>query len=116
MSDYTKYKNKAYKKLKEKGSPITVKRAGKKVYDKTKNTYTDTGKEFSGYAVQRSFDQKNIDGTNIKFGDVLFMASLDERPLTNDTVTFEGKGYTVIDCQPMNPNGKTDIFFNIHAR
>lgn len=114
--NYQKYADKAFSKLKQYGSPITIKRSGKKVYDKTTNTYIDNGEEFSGVAFQRNFDQKNIDGTSIKFGDVLFMASLEKRPQSNDTVTFGGRSYTVIDCKPMNPNGKTDIFFNIHAR
>ena len=114
--NYQKYADKAYAKLRQYGSLITCKRSGKKVYDKTTNTYIDTGKEFTGVAIQRSFDQKNIDGTNIKFGDVLFMASMEERPLSNDTVTFKSKKYTVLDVQPMNPNGEVDIFVNIHAR
>ena len=114
--NYGKYASKAYTKIKQYGSPITVKRAGKKVYDKTTNTYTDTGKEFSGYAIQRNFDQKNIDGTNIKFGDVLFMACLSERLHSNDTVIFVGRKYTVINVEPLNVDGSVDIFVNIHAR
>ena len=114
--NYQKYADKAYIKIKQYGSPILLKRAGKKQYDPATNTYTDTGIEFGGYAIQRNYDQKNIDGTNIKFGDVLFMASLSEKPLSNDAIIFEGKHYTVINCQSMNPNGKTDIFYTIQAR
>lgn len=113
---YQKYADKAYSKIKQYGSPITVKRSGKRVYDKATNTYTDTGAEFGGVAIQRSFDQKNIDGTNIKFGDVLFMASVEQRPQSNDTVVFGGKSYTVVNVDPMNVDGITDIFVNIHAR
>lgn len=114
--NYQKYADKAFSKLKKYGSPITVKRSGKKVYDKTTNTYIDNGEEFSGVAIQRNFDQRNIDGTNIKFGDVLFMAQLKERPQSNDTVTFGGKKYTVINVSPMNVDGNVDIFVNIQAR
>ena len=74
--NYQKYADKAFSKLKQYGSPITIKRSGKKVYDKTTNTYIDTGEEFGGVAIQRNFDQKNIDGTNIRMGDIQFMASL----------------------------------------
>ena len=114
--NYQKYADKAYEKIKKYGSPITVKRSGKKVYDKTTNTYIDTGEEFSGVAIQRNFDQKNIDGTNIKFGDVMFMAQLSKRPQSNDTVVFGDRNYTVINVEPMNVDGKTDIFVNIQAR
>ena len=114
--NYQKYADKAFSKLKQYGSPITIKRSGKKVYDKTTNTYIDNGEEFSGVAIQRNFDQKNIDGTNIKFGDVQFMAQLPKRPQSNDSVVFGGRTYTVINVDPMNVDGNVDIFVNIHAR
>lgn len=114
--NYQKYAGKAYEKISKYGSPITFKRAGKKVYNPATNTYEDKGEEFSGYAIQRNFSLKNIDGKNIRFGDVLFMASLDKRPLQNDEITFMGKKFTVVNCDPMNPDGTTDIFFNIQAR
>lgn len=114
--NYQKYANKAFAKLKEKGSPITIKRSGKKVYDPATNTYTDTGTELSGYACQFGFDQRDIDGTNIRFSDVRFMASLNGRPQSNDSITFEGKTYTVVIARPFNVNGKTDIYFMIQAR
>lgn len=114
--NYQKYADKTFSKLKQKGSPITIKRSGKKVYDETTNTYIDNGEEFSGVAIQRNFNQKNIDGTNIKFGDVLFMAQLSKRPQSNDIVTFGGRTYTVINVDPMNVDGNVDIFVNIQAR
>lgn len=114
--NYQKYADKAFSKLKQYGSPITIRRSGKKVYDKTTNTYIDNGEEFSGVAIQRNFDQKNIDGTNIKFGDVQFMAQLPKRPQSNDTVVFGVRTYTVINVDPMNVDGNVDIFVNIHAR
>ena len=114
--NYQKYADKAFAKIKQYGSPITVKRAGKKIYDPDTNTYTDTGEEFGGYAIQRNYDQRNIDGTNIKFGDFMFMASLSKQPKSNDEVSFKGHKYTVINVVPMNPDGNTDIFFTIQAR
>lgn len=114
--NYQKYADKAFDKLKQYGSSITIKRSGKKVYDKTTNTYIDNGEEFSGVAIQRNFDQRNIDGTNIKFGDVLFMAQLKKRPQSNDSVVFGGRTYTVINVDPMNIDGSVDIFVNIQAR
>lgn len=114
--NYQKYADKAYTKLNKYGSVIKIKRAGKRVYDKATNTYTDTGEEFSGVAIQRQFDQKNIDGTNIKFGDVLFMAQLPKRPQSNDSVTFGGKNYTVINVEPLNVDGSLDIIVYIQAR
>ena len=114
--NYQKYAGKALDKLKKYGAPIKITRSGKKVYDPETNKYTDSGEEFSGFAIQHNFDQKNIDGTNIKFGDVLFMAQLGKRPQSNDTVTFGGREYTVVNAVPMNVDGSVDIFVNIQAR
>ncbi len=113
---YQKYADKAYTKLKQKGSPITVKRSGEAEYDPATNTYTDSGIELSGFAIQSYYHQKDIDGTNIKVGDVKFMACLNGRPMTNDSVSFEGNTYTVVNVFPLNINGKTDIYVNIQAR
>lgn len=114
--NYQKYADKAYAKIKQYGSPITVKRTGEKEYDKDTNTYKDSGEEFSGYAIQRNFNMRDIDGTNIRMGDVLFMASLGQTPQTDDTVTFNSKTYTVVNVSVLNPDGKTNIFYNIQAR
>lgn len=114
--NYQKYADKVYSKISIYGSPITVKRAGKKVYDKDTNSYVDTGEEFAGVALRRNFSQRNIDGTNVKFGDVLFMAQLPKRPRSNDTVVFCGVSYTIQNVEPLSPDGSVDIFVNIHAR
>lgn len=116
MSGYDKYATKASAKIRRYGSPITVRRSGKRVYDQEKNAYSDSGEEFSGVAIQRNFAQKNVDGTNIRFGDVLFMACLDGRPKSGDSVDFGGKAFTVVSVEPMCPDGKTDIYVNIQAR
>ncbi|MCR5699657.1 MAG: hypothetical protein K6G52_08450 [Treponemataceae bacterium] len=116
MKDYQKYADKARSKLKTYGSPIIINRIEQSQYNDETDEYEETTVEITGYAIQRNFDQRNIDGTNIKFGDVLFMASVNGEPKSNDTVKFQGNDYTVIDVKAMNPNGKTAIFYNIQAR
>ena len=113
---YDKYAKKAYTKVKQYGAPIKVKRAGKKVYDPATNSYVDNGAEFTGFALQSNFEQKDVDGTNIKFGDVKFMAVLDDTPKSNDVITFGNKTYTVISVSPLNMDGITDIYVTIQAR
>lgn len=116
MSGYDKYAEKASSKIRKYGSPITVRRSGMRVYDGDTNTYDDSGDELVGVAIQRNFDQRNIDGTNIRFGDVLFMACLDGRPKSGDGVSFGGRTFTVVSVEPMCPDGSTDIFVRIQAR
>ena len=114
--NYQPYADKANVKLAKYGATIEVHRAGKREYNKQTNTYTDSGETFSGKAVQMLYDQRDIDGTNIKKGDIKFLAQLPKRPLSNDTVTFGGKTFTVINSEPLNPDGSVDIIVYIQAR
>ena len=114
--NYQKYADKAYTKIKQYGSPITIKHSGKREYNPATNTYTDGGTEITGFAILRNYNQYNIDGTNIRIGDVQFMASLNGLPKSNDSITFGNKNYTVVNVDVMNPDGNTDIFYIIQAR
>ena len=62
---YRKYADKARAKIQKYGAEIIIRRAGKKVYDPKTDTYIDTGREFGGFALQSTFAQKDIDGTNV---------------------------------------------------
>lgn len=114
--NYQPYAETALEKLKEYGSPITIKHSGKREYNPATNTYTDSGTEITGFAILRNYNQHNIDGTNIRIGDVQFMASLNGLPKSNDSITFGNKKYTVVNVDVMNPDGNTDIFYTIQAR
>lgn len=114
--NYTKYAEKSFSKIKQYGAPIKIIRSGEKNYNSATNTYEDNGKEISGYALQSSFTQKNIDGTNIRFGDVLFFAVFDETPKSNDEIIFNEKSYTIINVDKCSPDGRTDIFYSLQAR
>lgn len=114
--NYQKYADKAFDKIKKYGSAIMITHSGKKVYDKETNTYVDNGTTVTGVAIQRNYQQRDIDGTNVKMGDIQFMASLNGKPYSNDKIEFEGKTYTVINVSALAPDGKTDIFYTIQAR
>lgn len=114
--NYQKYADKAYTKIKQFGSSIIVTRAGNKKYNPATNEYDETKVQIFGVALQRNYDQKNIDGTTIKVGDIMFMCSLNGKPQSNDEIFFEGRNYTVINVTPLSPDGKTNIFYTIQAR
>lgn len=114
--NYQPYADKAYEKIKKYGSSITITRSGEAEYNPETNKYEDSGETITGVAIQRQYDQKDIDGTNIRIGDINFMASLNGKPQSNDVIEFEGSNYTVVRAIPLNPNGKTDIFWTIQAR
>lgn len=114
--NYTPYANKAFEKIKKYGSAIMITHSGSKEYNPETDEYEDTGSIVLGVAIQRQYSQKDIDGTNIRMGDVNFMASLNGKVYSNDVIEFEGNNYTVVLAVPLNPDGKTDIFWNIQAR
>jgi len=114
--NYQKYADKAFKKIKKYGSTIIITHSGKKEYDPATNAYVDNGTSVTGVAIQRNYQQGDIDGTNIRMGDIQFMASLNGKPQSNDTIEFEGKNYTAVNVSALAPDGKTDIFYTIQAR
>lgn len=115
--NYQKYADKAYSKIKQYGSAIIITHSeDDKVYNPATDEYESTGSTVLGVAIQRNYNQRDIEGTNIKIGDIQFMASLSGEVFPNDTIEFEGKNYTVINAQPMNVNGKVNIFWIIQAR
>lgn len=114
--NYQKYANKAYSKIKQYGSPITIQRSGSTSYNPLTDKYENNGVILSGFALQNNFDQKNIDGTNIRYGDVLLMCVLDGEPKSNDTIAFGSRGYTVVNVEVLSPDGQTDIYYKIQAR
>lgn len=114
--NYQKYADKAYNKIKKYGSAIMITHSGSREYNPATNQYEETGTTVTGVAIQRNYQQRDIDGTNIRQGDIQFMASLNGKPYTNDKIEFEGKEYTVINISALAPDGKTDIFYTIQAR
>ena len=114
--NYVPYADKAYTKIKKYGSAIMITHSGEKVYNPETDEYEDTGSTVTGVAIQRQYNQRDIDGTNIRIGDINFMASLNGKPYSNDEIEFEGNQYTVVLATPLSPDGKTDIFWNIQAR
>ena len=115
--NYEKYYKKAYDKVKNYGSSIIITRqSGDPEYNPETDEYEETTVTITGVALQLNYKQSDIDGTNVKYGDVKFMAVLNGRPETNDSVEFEGKTYVIINPSPLNLNGKTDIYCMIQAR
>ena len=114
--NYQKYADKAFEKIKKYGSAIMITHSGESVYNEETDEYADSGTTVTGVAIQRNYAQRDIDGTNIKMGDIQFMASLNGKPYSNDKIEFEGNTYTVINVSVLAPDGKTDIFYTIQAR
>lgn len=113
--NYAKYEKKAREKIKAYGSECEIKRKTTS-YNADTNTYEDVEDINKGYALQSQFDIANINNTNIKFGDILLLCVFDRSPKPNETIKFGEKTYTIVNVQSLNPNGKTDIYYKVHAR
>lgn len=114
--NYKEYAEKAYSKIRQYGSPVKVLCAGERKYNPKTNSYDDESKIFTGYGLQSSFNLSNVDGTNIRIGDVLITCVLDGVPKTNDVIILQENKYTIVNVNCFSPDGKTSIYFKIQAR
>lgn len=113
---YERHAAVAAERLRQYGAPMTVARSGGGAYNPDTNKYEGGGETVSGFALQSGFEQRNIDGTNVRFGDALFLAALDGEPRTNDTVSFGGRSYTVVSVEALSPDGAAAVYYKIQAR
>lgn len=114
---YNLYAKKTCEKIKKYGSECVIERIKESFYDKSTNTYEDKKEILNGYAIQLVLDTNSIDGKNIKIGDISLMCSfLDGVPTVNDTIFFAEKKYSIISAEPVSPNGKEVIYYEVYAR
>lgn len=115
--DYSEYKQIAHEKLSEYGNPIKLIHVnGEAVYNPDTNEYDNDETITIGVGLQSEFNQKYIDGTNIKMEDKKFVVEIDNKPLSGDMLEYCGKQYQVINTKEVNPNGEMAIIYIIQAR
>lgn len=69
--------------------------------------------------VPMAYDARNIDGTVIKTGDVQIYISavgLAITPQVDDIATVGGKGYQIVNADPNNYDGVTNVVFVVQGR
>lgn len=105
-----------------KGAPLTLSRTVKGPRNPDTGATTDVTTTYPGSGLRESYEQSDIDGTNIKVGDVKFIVSpvqlnsLDmPQAAPQDKVTFDGKIYTVVQVNPWNYAGLA-VGFEVQAR
>lgn len=113
--NYESIAQKAASKIAQYGSYIVIKRGGGE-YDSENDTYTEGEQVATGSALQSSFSLHDIDGTNIKTGDIMLMASLDGAVQAGDKALYGGKVYTVVNASPLSPNGGVCIYWKLQCR
>lgn len=116
MSKYQKYQSKTKEALKSKGSEIIVVHSLEEVYNTETNEYETVEVKNKGYALQSSFDFKNVNGTTVQVGDIVLMASLEIEPCIGDKALYGGKEYKVVNFNTENPDGNCVIYYELLCR
>lgn len=113
---YLKYALKTKKKLAAKGFEITFNRKSEEVYDPETDSYSTQDVSITGFALQLATKFSQVDGKSILAGDVFLMVYLDDKPKMNDTFSFGGRDYTVVNVKPFMPDNKTAIYYTVQGR
>lgn len=105
-----------------KGLEMTLIKSVKGPRDPDTGGATTASTNYAGSAFRDTYEQKDIDGTLIKIGDVKFLVSPVQfsgsdmpQPATQDKILFDGKLYTVIQVNPWNYAGLA-VGFEVQAR
>lgn len=105
-----------------KGLELTLRRTVPGEYDPDTGSATDTLTDYPGSGLRQEYDLKDVDGSLIKAGDVMFLVSpllIDgtdmPEPKTQDIVLFDGQQYLVQSVKPWNYAGLA-VGFEIQGR
>lgn len=115
--DYGDTVNIAANALAEYGAATVITREIDRVFDAAAGTMSGgTTLTINGKGLMTQFIAREIDGTNIKLGDVkiMFQAGVGA-PLIGDQLRFSGVTYRVMEPNPFSPAG-VDLFYDIQCR
>lgn len=120
MAFYEKMRDGSAKKLIVKyGSAMTLRRVSLDTYSpSTGLTYAGTTTDYACRGLTQDYTTREIDGTNIKYGDkkVLVSASnLAIAPTMNDLLIVGSLTYTVISVSALAP-GEIPVLYTVQAR
>lgn len=104
------------------GAELTLSHTVKGPRNPDTGASTDVTTTYPGSGLRETYQQSDIDGTNIKVGDVKLIVSPAQltgadmpQAAPQDKVTFDGKVYTVIQVNPWNYAGLA-VGFEVQAR
>lgn len=114
--NYSVYKDKATAKIKQYGSPCYVLRTFGEQYDEESDSYIGEEVKINGFALLSSFNTRDVDGTNIKLGDVNIMCVLDSKPQVEEKLVIGDTEYTIVNISECNPDGNCVIYYRVQGR
>ncbi len=117
MSFYTDMQATTAELLAEFGAPVVLNHADNGDYDVDSGAPVTKTTTSTGTAVRIEYELKDIDGTQIRHGDVRLLIAAQNFPLpdTGDDVVFDGIIYSVVSTKPLSPAGIV-MFYDTQAR
>lgn len=118
MSFYSEIADTATEILTEFGAPAILTRSVPGTYDPTTGaTAAPVVTTYNGIGAKFDYSQRDIDGTQIKFGDQRFYLSTAGivQPQTGDTLTIAGTVFDVIASRPLQP-ALTAVLHDVQIR
>lgn len=121
--DYAGFRQTSYDQIKDKGAAITITRPE---HGGTESPITGTSSgataeaDYSTYALITDYKDREIDGTNIKIGDKLFVSpalNLDIVPVATDQITEGSNSWKIINVKTIAPGGSgNEVLYKIQCR
>lgn len=106
MPDYSAQAARVAAQIEKYGAAATLTRAKAGDYDPASGDVDDNGTSvFNTKAVRSEFKKSDVDGTQIRAGDVLLLVSptLATTPEPGDFITFDGERFNVVNSVPVKP-------------
>ena len=104
--------------LEEFGGPVVLTRITPGDYDPaTGSTIGEVTTTYNGVGAKFDYEQRNIDGTQIRQGDQrVYLSAIDiVNPQTGDHLTINTKVFEVIASRPLEP-ADTPVLFEVQVR
>lgn len=105
--DYAKPAATAQRLLERFGSALMLTRSTPAAYNPATGTATSTSADHAGFGVRLDYEQREIDGTNIRRGDARIYVAPDlaVTPQTGDSITMGADVWQVVASRPLAPAG-----------
>lgn len=115
--NYTKLSEMARKKCKQFGAICSLVKVSS-AYNSETHEAVDVETVHGGYGIVSTYDEMAVNGSTILLGDmrVTFTPHTTANPVTGDLIELNSKRYSIVNVNPLSPNGSTVIMYELQVR